>query len=287
MNRRLFLSAWLVGLFGPHLLMAADPVDPSSALLEARRLIAERDLPGALQHVEAVLKANPKLGSALYMRGAIHGLAGRHEAAIADYTQIIEQRSINVAAAFDARGSEQFKLGRFAASIADFDKFLELLPEQEPQQWKRGISYYYAGRYDDGRKQFEGYQTFDDNDVENAVWRFLCMARASSVAAAQKDMLKIKTDMRVPMMEVYALYAGTGSVDAVLAAVERGSPNERELNSRRFYAHLYLGLFYEATGDKTRAAEHIRLAAQKHPIDHYMADVARVHHKLLTTDASK
>ena len=33
---------------------------------------------------------------------------------------------------------------------------------------------------------------------------------------------------------------------------------------------------YEATGDKTRAAEHIRLAALKHPIDHYMADVARV-----------
>ena len=47
-----------------------------------------------------------------------------------------------------------------------------LRPDQEPAHWKRGISYYYAGRFDEGRKQFEGYQTVDDNDVENAVWRY-------------------------------------------------------------------------------------------------------------------
>ena len=98
--------------------------------------------------------------------------------------------------------------GQIKRSIDDFDRFVELKPQQEPHHWKRGISYYYAGRYDDGRRQFEGYQTVDDNDVENAVWRYLCMARSLGVQAARDAILKIKHDRRVPMMEVYALYSG-------------------------------------------------------------------------------
>ena len=45
------------------------------------------------------------------------------------------------------------------------DKYLELNPERRPSHWQRGISCYYAGMYDEGRKQFEAYQTFLDNDV--------------------------------------------------------------------------------------------------------------------------
>ena len=65
-----------------------------------------------------------------------------------------------------------------------------------------------AGKYDAGAKQFAAYQTVDSNDVENAVWRFLCMARAHGVDEARKSLLKVKHDARVPMMEIYALFAG-------------------------------------------------------------------------------
>ena len=181
------------------------------------------------------------------------------------------------AGAYDRRGSARFKLGQVEDSIADFDRFIELEPAAEPGHWRRGISYYYAGEWEKGRKQFEGYQTVDDNDVENAVWRYLCMARADGVEKAKAEILKIGEDRRVPMKEVYALYAGKAEPEHVLAAARAGDPNPEQLNERLFYAHLYLGLYHETAGDERQALEHIAAAADDHPIGHYMWDVAKVH----------
>ena len=51
--------------------------------------------------------------------------------------------------------------------------------------------------------------------------------------------------------------------------------------------HLYLGLYYEATGDGRLALEHLTKAADDHPFPHYMGDVARVHRDLLRKQAKK
>ena len=56
------------------------------------------------------------------------------------------------------------------------------------------------------------------------------------------------------------------------------------LNARLFYAHLYLGLYYEAAGDVGQARKHLAIARQ-HKIGHYMWNVADVHAKLLETTA--
>src|SRR5262249_2819362 len=58
----------------------------------------------------------------------------------------------NLAEAYQRRGFAQFKLAKITESIADFDKFIELQPDAKAGHWQRGISYYYAKRYDDGRK---------------------------------------------------------------------------------------------------------------------------------------
>jgi hypothetical protein len=49
--------------------------------------------------------------------------------------------------------------------------------------------------------------------------------------------------------------------------------------SAEFYAHLYVGLYLEATGDRARGLGEIRLAAaaQYARVGGYMHDVARVH----------
>ena len=121
----------------------------------------------------------------------------------------------------------------------------------------------------------------DTNDVENAVWHYLCNARAVGVEKARAAMLKIGKDRRVPMMEVYALYAGKAKPDDVLTAARAGEPSKDDLNRRLFYAHLYLGLYYEVSGDARKARSHLELAADKYRIGHYMGDVARVHVMLL------
>jgi lipoprotein NlpI len=157
--------------------------------------------------------------------------------------------------------------------VADFDRFVQILPEQEPQHWQRGIALYYAGEYDRGRKQFESHQKVNTNDVENAVWHFICVARSQGVDKAKAALIPIEGDRRVPMKEIHALFAGKAKAADVLAAAD----DRGEL----FYAHLYLGLYYDAHGDKAKTREHIDKAANEFAMNHYMGDVARVHAALL------
>jgi lipoprotein NlpI len=175
------------------------------------------------------------------------------------------------------RGREQFRLGNIAESLSDFDRVALLAPNLEKTLWERGISQYYAGHFEAGAKQFELYQSYHDADVENATWRYLCVARADGVEQARESLLPIKNDPRVPMMEIYKLYQGKATPDDVLAAANAGEPAEAEQNTRLFYAHLYIGLYHEAAGDTAEAKKHIELAAHKHRIGHYMGDVARIH----------
>jgi len=208
-----------------------------------------------------------------------HEARHEHAQAIADYDRILKVRPgwVDV---YNHRGAEHFKMAHIRESLADFDRAIELDPAQAPYHWQRGISLYYAGRYDEGRKQFELHQTVNGNDVENAAWRYLCMARAGTVKAARASILPISQDPRVPMMQVYALYKGQATVQDVLAAAEAGNPSPSVLSGQLFYAHLYVGLYYEAAGDAKAARHHIARAVEQ-KADHYMADVARVHLKLL------
>jgi lipoprotein NlpI len=172
---------------------------------------------------------------------------------------------------------EHFMLAHFAESLADFDRYLELMPDKRNGHWQRGITCYYLGKFKEGKEQFEGYEKVDTNDVENAVWQFLCNARLVGVEKARGEMLKIGTDKRVPLMQVYALYSGKATPEDVLSAAREGSPSPRELKQRLFYAYLYLGLYYEATGDKEHALEAMKKAAEDYKQPGYMWDVARVH----------
>jgi len=184
--------------------------------------------------------------------------------------------------AFARRGEQNFFDGKITDSIADFDQYIALNPEREPHHWQRGLSYYYAKAYQKGVKQFEIHQTVNSQDVENAVWHFICAVRSpnGSVEEARKNFIKIDSDQRIPMKEIHALFAGTGNDEAVINAAKSGTPDASTLRNQMCYAHLYLGLYYEALGEKEKSAKHIRLAAVDYKMDHYMGKVAQVHAKL-------
>jgi lipoprotein NlpI len=178
------------------------------------------------------------------------------------------------AAAWDRRGDARLKLGKFKDAVEDFDAFLNLKPEAGPYHWRRGIALYYAGKYAEGAKQFASHKAVNAEDVENAAWHFLCVARDKGVEEARKGLIVVTRDVRVPMAQVQKLFAGTGTVDDVFAAAAKEKEGTDEGRAARFYAHLYVGLFYEATGDAKRAKEHVQTAAEKYEIGHYMWDVA-------------
>jgi peroxiredoxin len=176
------------------------------------------------------------------------------------------------------QGVDHFKAGKIAESVDAFDALVRAVPAAKPQLWQRGLALYYAGKFTEGRDQFEVHQTANTQDVENAVWHFLCVARLEGVQAARKHLINITQDTRVPMKEVQALFAGTGSEEAVLTAAKQGS--ERQQRNQLCYAHLYLGLYHEALGNETKAKEHILKAAIDYSMGHYMGETARVHAKV-------
>ncbi|CAN5286069.1 hypothetical protein BH23VER1_BH23VER1_30460 [soil metagenome] len=176
-------------------------------------------------------------------------------------------------------GVERFEAGDAAGSVAAFDAYLAARPDALPHHWQRGISLYYAGDFEEGVKQFEAHQTVNAQDIENAAWHFLCVARASDIGEARKRILPQGRDPRVPLSEVYALYAGTGTPEAVLEAAKAGEPDAEALRNQLCYAHLYLGLYYEVAGDAERSRQHIEEASETYAMPHYMGKVAQVHRK--------
>ena len=170
------------------------------------------------------------------------------------------------------RGVIAFEAGRIADSLVEFDRLAAQFPDLAPELWQRGIALYYAGRYTDCRRQFELHRTVNPNDVENAVWHFLCVARAESPAAARAALLPVGPDARVPMREVYDLFRGVAMPESVLRAA--GSQP-----AAFFFANLYLGLYFEAIGEPARAAAYLKEASNdRHaPAGGYMHMVAKVH----------
>ena len=172
------------------------------------------------------------------------------------------------------RGMKRFRDNKIAESIADFEAAAKRDPKLRPHLWQLGISYYYAGKFLQGKRLFESHRTVNPHDVENAAWHFLCAARAEGLESARKKILPIETrrDTRIPMAEVYALYSGKGTADDVLAAAAKAGTARAKM-----YAHLYVGLYDEVTGKTKEAREHLRQAAAVPLKNHYMHDVARVH----------
>jgi lipoprotein NlpI len=111
------------------------------------------------------------------------------------------------------------------------------------------------------------------------------MARRQGPKTARMGMLKIPADPRVPMMQIYDLYRGELQPEDVLAAARADNPPADVLNYQLFYAHLYLGLYYDASGQREQALPHIAVA-EEHKIDHYMWDVAHVHGEVLRKAAA-
>ena len=184
-----------------------------------------------------------------------------------------ETKELALAMAF-LLGEFYFANGQPKESALAFDRVLKRQPAIKPQLWQRGLALYYADRFSDGVDQFESHQTFNSQDVENAVWHMLCKAKISSVDEARKALIPIQRDRRVPMPEVYELFAGRGSVESVIQAADAsGQPGAV------YHGLLYVGLFHEMMGDTEKSKTAILRAVAANPFEKtsFMGNVAATH----------
>ncbi len=238
---------------------ASDALDHGAQVTAAQEKYRAGDLDGALQLLDPLLKA-------------------------VDLQQPTKQQALELAArVLHARGEEHFRKARIKESIADFDRQLQLQPSRAAEHWQRGIDYYYAGEFEKGVRQFELHQTVNPQDVENAVWHFLCAVRApnGSVEAARKKLISVTRDSRIPMAQIQQMFAGTVTPEEVLREGQKAG------GAAKFYADLYVGLYYEALKQDDESLRLVTMASEN-PVakNNYMGDVARVHVLLRKKSAS-
>lgn len=176
--------------------------------------------------------------------------------------------------AYVRRGMAHFKLGHITAAIQDFDQAERLNPQLTPYLWQRGLAYYYCDRYEDGAAQFELDLAVNGHDIEETLWRFLCLAQSRGIAEAQTLLLPAGRDPRPFMAAVYAFYAGQ------ISATELLQQGATEGDRGEFYTQLYLGLYYEVSQQPDLAQKHLCRAADGYSINDYMWHLAQVHKEL-------
>jgi lipoprotein NlpI len=258
----------------------------------------ERDLARLADEIEAAMKAkkfadaialakkaaelDPKNPGFPYAAGTAALKLRRNDEAAKALTEVLKLEP-KFAPAYDQRGDANLKLGKFKEAVADFDEYLELTKDRKAaaNHWRRGLALYYAGRFKDGAAQFGAAEGDAREDVENSAWHYLCNARATSPKKAREELIPVTKDARVPMKQVLELFAGKLKPQGVIDAAEKSGLKGEGLKEARFYAHLYVALYYESEGDEKKCREHLTEAVEKYKIGHYMWDVAAAHLKLL------
>jgi len=180
------------------------------------------------------------------------------------------------------QGMAAFSDGKVDESISLFD---QSAAAGYPQAllWQRGLSLYYANRFEDGSKQFRDDVALNPNDTEESIWAMLCDAQSYGFAEARKRMLKVGRDPRDVMRTVYSMFLGEDevqSVEALQRLAQSGGGGLFDNGANQFYASLYLGLYAEAKGDASDAQRWMKEAVATpygESSGDYMADLARVH----------
>lgn len=183
-----------------------------------------------------------------------------HKQAITLLDQMIEMKP-DLPNLYYYRATENYMAENFRQSVKDFDQLIKLQPGRSDSLWERGISCYYAGDYADGAKQFLDYQNYHDQDVENSVWRYLCLAKSEGLAKARETLIPIERDPRPGLQEALEMYRGKVTPEKLLEQMEATKLTGEAAAGYRFYTLLYVGLYYVAEGKDDLAAKYLKMAA--------------------------
>ncbi len=187
---------------------------------------------------------------------------------------------------YSRRGDACFFLGQFLKAVMDYQAMVKLDPSRDASHWRLGIALFFANQPEAAVTQFEKYHSFDDVDRENGIWRYLSQYKARGADVAQKELLRYEKDDREPFPAVYKLFDGSLTAKDALAEIPETLP-AREIDKRRFYTELYIGLHLVVQGQDQDAQKYLGQAtARNWPRKagygpNYMWHVGRVQYELL------
>lgn len=160
---------------------------------------------------------------------------------------------------YSARGDVLMFLGDFRKAESDYQAMIKLKPEIGASHWRLGIAMFFAKHPEQAAEQFDKYNSFDNVDRENGIWRYLSHYQAFGRDEARRQLLRYEKDDRPPFKEVYQLFDGGLTADEVLKAIPDDLP-AADRESRLFYSHLYIGMNQVVEGDTDAARTSLRAA---------------------------
>ncbi len=166
--------------------------------------------------------------------------------------------------------------GHARESLPLFDRVVALVPQSAAENWQRGIALCTCGDFERGAAQFKTHHDVNPDDVENSAWYFLCIAKTQGIPAARESVIPSRGDGRQPMMSVLGMLQGKLQPADVLRAVEEAQLEGRRLQTAKFYGDLYVGLYFDALGQKAEAQEALKRSLT-YGAAGYMVDTARVY----------
>jgi lipoprotein NlpI len=218
-------------------------------------------------------RSSPSI-SELRIQG-LKGLEKRDGAVASDAADRLLLHYPKDARAIRLAGDLYLRSGKINSSIKQFERYIELVPADKPELWQYGIALALAGRFDEGKKLFELHRVVNPNDVENAAWHFLCVAKKSGLKEAKRSVLPAPNDSRRPMEEIHRLLID-GDERRVLDAIDALPADSAARSEASFFGNLYLGLYADAQNNPTKAKRLVGEAAKVDQVN-YMADIARVY----------
>lgn len=254
--------------------------DPFAALMtEIRHSFQARRYDEAIRLTDEALVISPDNPLIYRFRTGIHFESGDMEGTREDLTHIMRLDGASVPL-LNERAMINFRLGDFRKSVIDFDDVLRLDSQQARNAWMRGISLYYAGEYEAGRRQFEFVQRNHPDDIENALWKFMCTAKYHGLGVARVTLVTKNKDSREPMEQIHAFYKGRISESEFLAGLESLQGSPAQIKQAKFFGYMYLGLFYDAIGENDKSFDNVRQAVGPYYSEgQFLAVVADVHLK--------
>ncbi|XP_024531544.1 uncharacterized protein LOC112346547 [Selaginella moellendorffii] len=180
------------------------------------------------------------------------------------------------AAEYKRRGMELFVEGDLNGSLEFFDKCLEVLPDDLPYLWQRGLTLFYLNKFEEAATQFRENIKARPDDTEELVWCFLCDAHIDGLEEARKRLPPIGDDDRPFMNKIYELYKNGGDPQQMLS--DLGVDDGQEY----FYMALYAALYYDAQKNLEAAKATMEAACRSSygsKAKDYVAYITKIHSK--------
>ncbi|MEM6447107.1 MAG: tetratricopeptide repeat protein [Cyanobacteria bacterium P01_D01_bin.123] len=146
-----FVLAVLLGFSTPVLAKAGSNVGQFD---RARELVQQGGCTGAIDLLTQEVKLNPGNQIAFKLRGYCYQQLKESDAALADYSRVIELAPISADAYVDRGLAHGFR-GEYELAIADYDKALAIEPADARAWNARGVAYCRQGFSEEGRLDFE------------------------------------------------------------------------------------------------------------------------------------